>query len=298
MHLRNIEFFCDVVAFRSFSKAADSHHVSQSTVSQAIHLIEKKLNTKLIDRSKRPMELTKAGEIYFKGCKETLANYKLTESRVRECEGALSGDIRVTAIYSAGLLKMETTAKSLEDQYPLTSVQINYLHPDEVYDSIKKDEADFGIVSFPREGGDYRSIPWQEQEMILAIHPDHRLAGYSGPLPLTELNQERFIAFTPELPIRKRTDRWLKDAKVQVNIAHEFDNVENIKRDVEIGAGIAIIPLPTVRKELETGSIRILHFDSQNLIRPLGIVCKRHKKLSQAAEKFVELLRGPPKAND
>ena len=68
MHLRNVEIFCDVVVRRSFSKAADAHNVSQSSASQAVHMLEKRLGSRLIDRSKRPFELTPAGQVYFDGC--------------------------------------------------------------------------------------------------------------------------------------------------------------------------------------------------------------------------------------
>ena len=109
------------------------------------------------------------------------------------------------------------------------------------------------------------------------------------------------MGFTAELTIRRQIDRWFKQAKVSVHVVHEFDNIENIKRAVEIGAGIALLPAPTVRRESESGSLWTVQLALDHSppkrplwLRPLGIVHKRHKTLSTAANKFVELLHEEP----
>ena len=156
-----------------------------------------------------------------------------------------------------------------------------------------QDEVDVGLVSFPRDGGEISSIPWQKQEMLLVVPPRHRLADRNA-TPLDELNGEDFVGFTSELTIRKQIDRWLKQSKVIVNVVHEFDNIENIKRAVEIGSGVAILPGSTVRREAEAGSLRAVPLEGVRWHRPLGIVQKRHKTLPTAASKLVELLREDP----
>ncbi len=96
MHLRNVEIFCDVVARRSFSRAAEAHHVSQPSASQAVHVLEERLGTQLIDRSKRPLELTAAGEIYFDGSRKLLDSFHRLEDRVRQVENnKVAGRLRV-----------------------------------------------------------------------------------------------------------------------------------------------------------------------------------------------------------
>ncbi len=300
MHLRNVEIFCEVVSLRSFSKAAEVHHVSQSSASQAVHQLEKRLETQLIDRSKRPFELTAAGKIYYEGCRDLLEGFRQIEDQVREAKDQVTGRVRVAAIYSVGLLQMDAYVKQFEERYPETELQLDYLHPEGVYDRVLQDAADMGLVSFPKDGGEIGCIPWLEQEMVLVVPPNHRWAGQTW-LPVTTMNGEKFVGFTTELTIRRQIDRWLKQAKVSVHVVHEFDNIENIKRAVEIAAGIALLPAPTVRREQESGtlwSIR-LSLDSEPpqrplWSRPLGIVHKRHKTLSTAANKFVELLHEEP----
>ena len=293
MYFKNVELFCDVVTRLSFSKAAEAHNVSQSAASQAVGALEKQLGTKLIDRSKRPFELTSAGQVYFNGCRKVLESLRKLEDEVRQVEDKVVGRVRMAAIYSVGLLQMGAYVRRYEDLYLEARLQVEYLHPDDVYSRLLNDEADLGIVSFPKEGGEIGSIPWQEQEMVLVVPPEHRLAGRES-IHIAELNEEDYVAFTSELRIRRKLDRWIKDAKVSVNVVHEFDNTENIKRAVEIGSGVAILPEPTLRREVDAGLLCSVMLEDVNWFRPLGIVHKRNKTLSTAAEKLVELLHEDP----
>jgi len=295
MHLRNVMIFCDVVARRSFSKAALAHHVSQSSASQAVNLLEKRLGSQLIDRSKRPLELTPAGKVYFEGCRDLLASFQCVEERVQQLskKNAVIGCVRIAAIYSVGLSQMDFYARGYRELYPEAELRLEYLHPDEVYAHVLGDEADIGLVSFPRDGGEFSCTPWEEQRMVLVVPPQHRLAGLDS-VSVAELGGESYVGFTPELTVRKKIDRWLKKSKVSVEIVHEFDNIEHIKRAVEIGAGVAILPQPTVHRETENNSLTVVRLEGETWYRPLGIVSRRHKTLSSAAEKFVELLLDKP----
>ena len=295
MHLRNVEIFCDVVAQRSFSKSAESNNVSQSSASQAVHTLEKRLGCRLIDRSKRPLEPTAAGQVYFEGCRTMLDSFRKIEDHVQRMEHRVAGRLRVAAIYSVGLLQMDEYLQRYRQSYPDVDVRVDYLHPDEVYARIDDDSADLGLVSFPRDGGEIGSIPWQEQRMVLVVAPHHALAAKSH-VAVHELEGEEFVGFRAELTVRRQIERWLKRAKVAVNVVHEFDNIEIIKRAVEIGSGVTILPAPTVRREVETGSLAAIPFEDVAWYRPLGIIHKRQKTLTTAVSKFVDLLHDHPEA--
>lgn len=294
MHLRNVAIFCDVVSRKSFSKGAQAQNVSQSSASQAVHVLEASLGTQLIDRSKRPFELTPAGEVYFEGCRKLLEEFRRVEDQVQQMKNKVRGRVRIAAIYSVGLLQLDVDVRRFRERYPDVEVCLEYLHPNDVYDRIRADEADIGLVSFPRDGGDLRSIPWQEQEMVLVVPPGHVLAGRKS-ATVAQLDGEDIVTFTQDLSIRKNMERWFRQAKVNLNVVHEFDNIENIKRAVEIGTGVALLPEPTVRRECETGSLHAVKLKNTNSWRrPLGIVHRRHKTLSTAVKKFVELLQEHP----
>ena len=290
MYLKDVEIFCEVAARRSFSKAAEAQNMSQSSASHAVIALERRLGRQLIDRSKRPLELTRAGEIYYEGCRDILRAFRSVEDRVRGVDDRPRGKLAVAAIYSVGLMQMESLVRRFEEQNPEVEVRMEYRHPDEVYRAVRNGEAEIGLVSFPREGGEFESLPWQEQEMVVVVPPSHRLAA-AGAVPPSELDGEEFVAFDSGLPVRRQVDRWLRAAGVTVDIVQTFDNVEHVKRAVEVGAGVALLPRPTLSRELDLGSLTAVPLLGANWVRPLGIVHRRHKALSTVAQRFAEALR-------
>jgi DNA-binding transcriptional LysR family regulator len=250
MYLRFVEVFCEVAQRRSFSKGATALDVSQSSASQAVSLLEKRLGTQLIDRSKRPLELTPAGELYFDGCRELLERFRAIEDRVQSIQDRVAGPVRVAAIYSVGLMQMEQSVQRFEELYPDARLRLEYLHPDRVYQQLMEDEADVGLVSYPRHGGDFESIDWQEQPMVLVVPPQHRLAGRHS-VEIAELNGEDYVGFTQELTIRREVDRQLKRSRVAVQVVHEFDNIETIKRAIEIDRAFEYVR--ETNREISTG---------------------------------------------
>jgi len=270
--------------------------VAQASVSQSIASLEKQLGVQLIDRGKRPFELTPAGVVYHEGCRTLLDEFRKLEDRVRKMVDKVVGRVRVAAIYSVGLSEMDRYVARFRELYPDAELRIDYLHPDEVYRRVSADEADLGLVSFPKEGGEFTAQEWQQQPMVLVVPPDHKLVlegrDQSG-VSVHALEGEDFVCFTEELKIRRQIDRWLKAEKIAVNAVHSFDNIENIKRAVEIGSGVSILPEPTVLREVNAGTLVALHFKDVAWHRPIGVIHRRNKTLSTAASKFKELLQAP-----
>jgi DNA-binding transcriptional LysR family regulator len=126
--------------------------------------------------------------------------------------------------------------------------------------------------------------------MVLVVPPAHRLAGRAS-VPIAELDGEEYIGFTHELTIRREIDRQLKRSRVAVQVVHEFDNIETIKRAIEIGSGVALLPRPTVWQEISNGTLVAIDLADVELVRPLGIVHKRNKQMTTAIRKFIELLQ-------
>ena len=296
MHLRNVEIFCDVAQRRSFSKGAAVHRVSQSAASQAVSALEKRLGAQLIDRSQRPLELTPAGQVYYEGCRELLEQYRSLEDQVRRMQDMVVGTVRLAAIYSVGLMRMEQFVERFEARYPDANLRIDYAHPDEVYARLREDAADLGVVSFPRHGGEFVALDWQQQPMVLVVPPQHRFATF-GRVALGDLQDEDYIAFTDELTIRREVDRWLRQARVTVNVVHAFDNIESIKSAIEDGSGVALLPEPTVWREAAAGTLVALPLSGVTLFRPVGIVHRRGKHLTTPALKLIDLLREHAGAN-
>ncbi len=290
MHLKSLKVFCDVVGWRSFSRAAEENGISQSGASQVVHQLERRLGVKLIDRSKRPFVLTPEGEAYYEGCRKLVQRYDALEDQVRTLHEEVSGRVRVVSIYSVGLHHMSRYIQKFLIQYPKANVRLEYQHPHRVYEAVEKDHADLGLVSYPRSSRTIEAIGWREEPMMLVCAPGHRLAGFSR-VAFEDLAGEKMIGFDGELTIRREIDHVLAQHHAEARVTMEFDNIETIKRAVEIDAGVALLPEPTVLREVEAGTLAMVPLASDELVRPLGIIHRRGKELGSTTRRFIELLQ-------
>jgi DNA-binding transcriptional LysR family regulator len=132
--------------------------------------------------------------------------------------------------------------------------------------------------------------------MTLVCHPDHHLARMKK-VTISQLQLENFVSFDRDLAIRKELDRFLRESHVSVRMVMEFDNIETIKQAVEIGAGVSILPEPTVRKEIETGTLVAVPLAIRQLRRPIGIIHRQRKIFTPSIIRFIELLQEFKEAN-
>ena len=256
-----------------------------------------RLGLKLIDRSKRPLVLTPQGKVYYEGCKELVGRYVELENRVKAMvdEHKVIGTVGVASIYSVGMHHMSQYVKIFSERYPEASVRLEYLHPTRVLERVSGGEADLGLISYPRKWPDLAIIPWREEVMVLAVHPSHRFAQRRS-VDIRELDGETFVAFDGDLSIRRSIDRCLRHHDVNVEVVLEFDNIENIKRAVEISSGLSILPEPSLVRELRAGSLVAVGIEGQDpkyrLNRPIVIIHRRGGNLDLTAARFLELLTG------
>jgi DNA-binding transcriptional LysR family regulator len=290
MQLESLKVFCDVARCRSISQAAQVNHLTQSAVSQAILQLEKHLEVQLIDRSVRPLQLTPLGQRFYEGCRDLVERYRQLEASLRGAGAEVEANVEVAAIYSVGLSDMGKYVDRFQTEHPQTRVHIDYLHPDRVYEKVADGTADFGLVSFPRSSRKWEVIPWREEEMVLACAASHPLAQRKYVRP-ADLAGEKYVAFDRALTIRRQIDRFLREQGTAVEVACEFDSIENIKKAVEELSGVALLPEPTLRREVKSGSLVALPLSGARFVRPLGIILRRHHRLGAAASRFMEMLR-------
>jgi DNA-binding transcriptional LysR family regulator len=290
MHLRFLKIFCDIVDLRSFSRAAKANSVSQSNASQVVHHLEEHFGVQLIDRSKRPFMLTPEGKRFHEGARVIVQRYDDLEREVRSLHEAVAARLTVASIYSVGLAHMSGCLREFLAAHPQADVRLEYLHPHRVYETVDSGLADLGLVSYPEESASLTTIPWRSEPMVLVCYPEHPLTRRRS-ATLEMLRGESFVAFQVGLKIREEIDRVLALRRVSAKVALEFDNIETIKRAIEIGAGISLLPEPTIAREIESGSLVQIPLEGQPLVRPLGIIHRRDRNLSETAKQFIELLR-------
>jgi DNA-binding transcriptional LysR family regulator len=290
MQLEALKVFCDLASLRSFSKAAEANRLSQPTVTRLVRRLERHLGGPLIDRSHRPLQLTELGLAYYDGCKRLLEQYAELEASLRRDRAELTLTVRVAAIYSVGLWDMGQYTERFARAHPHAKVRIDYLHPRQVCERVLGGTADLGLVSYPAPTRELAVLPWREEEMVVACAPGHPLARLGSVSP-RRLGGERFVAFDGGLAIRREVDQFLRRHGAEVEVALEFDNIESIKKGIEVGAGVGLLPEPTLRREVEAGTLRAVRLRGDRLTRPLGIIHRRRHRLSSAAQDFVDLLR-------
>ncbi|MDO5565464.1 MAG: LysR family transcriptional regulator [Planctomycetia bacterium] len=296
MSIESFRIFCDVVSSKSFSRGASANNVSQSAATQTVHRLEKQLDTRLIDRTKRPFVLTPEGEICYEGFREILETYDTVATRIRSLHDQVGGLIRVAAIYSVGIHEMSRCMRNFMKAYPKVNIRLEYLHPHRVYQAVLDSEVDLGVVSYPTASPEINVIPLRSEEMAVIVPVGHPLANEKS-LELEQLEGVDYVAFNRELIIRRETDRHMRQRNIHVNIIMEFDNIETIKQAIEVGLGVSILPIPTVASDVESGKMIAVPLVSPQLTRPIGIIHRHRKVFTTTMSRFVEMLSGGYVAN-
>jgi len=291
MHLKSLKVFCDVVGKRSFSQAADENGISQSGASQMVLQMEDHLGVRLIDRSKRPFVLTPEGAVYYDGCRKIIQKYYELEEDVKLLHADVAGSVDIASIFSVGLSHLNHYVQSFRAGKPLAKVRVQYQHPHRVLELVENDQVDIGLVSYPKSSRTISVIPWREEPMVVVCSVEHAFAVKTS-MSLGELDGCEVISFDRQLRIRRAVDRALSQHGAEVRTVMEFDNTETLKRAIEINAGVGILPLPTIQREVESDTLKAIPIIGTSLNRPLGIIHRRTKRLNSTARRFVDLLLG------
>lgn len=277
------------------SKGAAHLGVSQSAASQHVQEVERRLGVILLDRGKRPMELTPAGKIYYEFCRDVLRREEELGLELESVKQAMDGSLRVACIYSIGLSEMSRLQEAFTARYPAMQLQVEYTRPEKVYEAVLNGTVDLGLVSYPQASREITAIPWRAEEMQVAVPPTHPFAQRDEVYP-ADLSGQNFVGFDEDLTIRRELDRFFKAQGVDVNLSLHFDNIHTIKEAVVLGTGISILPARTMQAEIAEGRMVAVRLHAPGLVRPVGVVHRKKKKLNRAAQAFVELLLEQPAA--
>ena len=293
MQIQSFKIFCDLVETESFTRAAQINGVTQSAVSQQISSLERQLKSLLIERSKKKFRLTREGELLYEHSRQIVSTYDSLLHRLQEVKDIVSGTIRVATIYSIGLHDLPPYLKRFLKAYPTVNVHVEYQRANQVYDDVLGNVVDLGLVAYPNKDSRLEMVHLREEQMVLICHPKHILAK-GKTVRLAQLDGQRFIGFEPDIPTRKAVDKVLRDAGVTIRVVMEFDNIETVKRAVEIEAGVSIVPDGTVAGEVAKQTLMAIPIADAHIGRPLGVIYKKNKVLSPAMKQFIQLLKEAP----
>jgi DNA-binding transcriptional LysR family regulator len=289
MQIENFKIFADLVETKSFSKSAKLNGITQSAVSQQARAMERHFKTLLIDRSQKQFQLTREGQRVYDASKEMLHQYEKLLSELQEMKKVISGTIRISTIYSIGLHELPPYIKRFLQDFPSVNVRVEYRRSNLVYEDILHNSVDFGLVAFPVKVRQIEAVPFRNDRLVLITHPSHALSQCKE-VDLRDLLGQKFIGFDPDIPTRKAVDLIFRDHKLEIEPVMEFDNIETVKRAVEIDHGIAIVPHATVQQEEKIGSLAVVPFRGKEFSRPLAILHRKGRVLTPAMKKFIDIL--------
>lgn len=294
MQIESLKVFCDLTETESFTKAAQVNGVTQSAVSQQISSLERQFKSLLIERSKKKFRLTREGQVLYDYSKQIIATYDALHSKLQEIKDIISGTIRVSTIYSIGLHDLPPYVKKFLKSYPTVNIHVEYRRANQVYEDVIGNVVDVGLLAYPVKDPKLEIVPIKKDPLVLICHPHHPFAKMKS-VKMKNLTGQKFVGFEPDIPTRKAVDKVLRERGVEIHHVMEFDNIETVKRAVEIDAGVAIVPLETISQEVSKQTLSGVPIDDVDMYRPLAAIHKKSKVLSPALKQFISILKDEKK---
>lgn len=274
----------------SFSETAQLNFVTQSAVSQQINALEKKYDDVLFIRGKGRFDLTPIGKILYDKAKQILQIYSSIQNEVMMSKNVVSGKIKISTIYSIGLHELPPLVKKFMKEYKQVNLHIEYARMNKVVQDVISGSVDMGIVAYPKKDNNIEITPFKKDQLVCIVSEKHPLAAKKS-IHIEELNNENFVSFDKDIPTAKAVQKMFKEKAIKVKSKMSFDNIETIKRAVEIDTGLSIVPRITVQRELEQGVLKVLEFEDLNWERPLGIITRSGKDMQSIVKLLVDFLK-------
>jgi len=289
MQLQDLAVFATVAAERSFSKAAKKLHRTQPAVSQAVKRLEDELGDRLFDRSSRDGTLTEAGRLLqdYAGRLLTLASD--AEQAVRELQEVRRGRVVIGA-NEAAVHSLLPALAAFGAAHPRILVDIRRMASRHIPAAILDRTMDFGVITFPPPERALQAVSLGHDELVMLAHPAHRLASRKR-VSIQEVGTEIVIAHNDPSPARDRVLRIYERRHASLNIRVALPSLDGIKRAVEMGLGVAVLPRRVALAELAAGRLIAVKVPELGAQRHVRLVFRRGAELSRAADAFLAAVR-------
>jgi DNA-binding transcriptional LysR family regulator len=289
MDLNQLEVLIAVAQEKSFSRAADSLHRTQPAVSQAIRRLETEIGEPLFDRSSKDGTLTAAGRVLFDLAQQMMNMRQHAHTTIRELKDVHRGKLTISAneytvMYLLSILPV------FRERHPHIKIEVKRSLASRIPSEILGRDAEIGVVSFKPNDKAIAVIPVVTDELALIVRPDRPFARKEV-VSVRELGAESFIAHNVPSPYRERVIRTFEKYKTPLNISMELPTLESIKRFVEQGMGVALVPRLAAQTEIARGQLVALTVKEMRLERRLNLVYRKGATLSHAARAFLEVAR-------
>ena len=289
MDLYQLRSFYEVVREQSFTRAADKLFLTQPAISLQIKALESELDEILLERNRRQLRLTSAGEILFVHAKVMLARLQQARDDIAALKQVLSGRLAIGTSDTNCTYVLPRLLAEFHTRYPAVELDIRNRMSPEVGNLVLNDEVDFGLATLPVKHRDLVSESLFERRDVLICPPDHAL-GKRRRIGLKQLAEYPFLVLERGSTSRQLLEEVFQRQGLALQVEMSLGGIEIIKRYVEIGLGIALVPEVAVEAEVSAGKVRAIQVNGLAK-RQIGLIEHRQRRRSPATEAFLALLR-------
>ncbi len=290
MDINQLEVFLAVAQEKSFSRAAESLHRTQPAVSQAIRRLETELGEALFDRSSKDGTLTAAGRVLLDFAQQMMNLRHHAHSAIRELRDLHRGKLSLGA-NEYTVMCLLPLIPIFRARHPQIKIEVKRSLASLIPGEILGRDVEIGVVSFKPNDQAIRSVPVAMDELALVVAPDHPLAAKKV-VSVRELGAESFIAHNVPSPYREKVVKTFEKYRTPLNISMEMPTLEAIKRLVEKGLGVALIPRLAAQAEIDRQQLAGLAVKEMRLERRVHLIYRKGATLSHAAKAFLTVARG------
>jgi DNA-binding transcriptional LysR family regulator len=287
----HLKVFLDLVETKSFTLTAQKNGISQAAVTNELQSMEHHFNERFVERNTRAFRLTQEGKILRDYARKIVRTYTKFKSQFEAIPQPVSNTIHITTIPYIGLYSLPSCLQQFQEKHPQVSALVEYTHVDQVYEDVLNGTADLGLVARPLKNQMIEIIPLHKEPLVLICHPKHRFAKQKK-IKLRAFRGETFISFERGLLGYKVLEELLQRYRLRKKYVREFNEIEPIKRAVEIGAGVAIVPEVTVQQEVAYRKLVALTIEDGDLCQLLAAICLKKKAGSPLVKQFITFLKG------
>ena len=288
MDLGELQVFLTVAREGSFSRAAERLYRTQPAVSLAIRKLEESLGQPLFVRGARPVRLTDAGTLLREYAERLLNMRDEVKKGLLDLEGLKRGELSLGVNESSIHALLPAVAK-FREAHPGVQVRLHRMFSRDIPHEVVNYRLDLGAVSFVPRDAQLQTTEILKDELTFVVPPKHPLAK-KREVEIEELAKENFIAHIVESPFRRRVIELFARHRTPLNMPMEMPTIESIKRFVQMGMGVAIVPRMCVTWEIDHGTLKELKIRQLNIPRHLYIISRRGARLPHAAAEFLRLL--------
>lgn len=285
MNLNQLWIFYNVAKHKSFSLAAEALFLTQPDISTQVKLLEGYYKLKLFDRYGKKIKLTNAGEKLFLYSEKIFNLVKEADSVIEENRGMNSGILKISASLTTGTYYLPNILTVFKKRYPEVEIQMTVGNSELVIQNILSFNSDLGFIAHLVSNEKLIIKPFIKEELVMIVSPLHEFA-HQKTIKFNKLNGQYFIMREKGSATREEIEAKFKKENIRVKVIMELGSTEAIKRAVEAGLGISIVPANVIKREVQLELLKMKRFPGERFTRNFYIIYHKDKYLSNIIKYF------------